>query len=60
MQDGNHIVARVADSHMPTSIMESEVRQLFLVSRGRPGYELFLRADRDNGMGPGTDVDPCA
>jgi len=25
MQDGNHIVARVADSHMPTSIMESEI-----------------------------------
>ena len=30
MKDGNHIIARVADSHMPTSIMESEVRRLFV------------------------------
>jgi hypothetical protein len=30
MKDGNHIIARVADSHMPTSIMESEVRRFFL------------------------------
>ena len=27
MKDGNHIIARVADSHMPTCIMESEVRR---------------------------------
>jgi hypothetical protein len=26
MQDGNHVIARVADSHMPATIMESEVR----------------------------------
>ena len=25
MQDGKHLIARIADSHMPTSIMESEV-----------------------------------
>ncbi|KAF8501689.1 hypothetical protein F5888DRAFT_1260890 [Russula emetica] len=25
MKDGNHIIARVADSHMPTCIMESEI-----------------------------------
>jgi hypothetical protein len=30
MKDGNHIIARVADSHMPTCIMESEVRRFFL------------------------------
>jgi hypothetical protein len=28
MQDGNHLIARIADSHMPTSIMESEVRRV--------------------------------
>ena len=27
MKDGNHLIARVADSHMPTRIMESEVRR---------------------------------
>lgn len=30
MKDGNPIIARVADSHMPTCIMESEVRHFFL------------------------------
>jgi hypothetical protein len=30
MKDGNHIIARVADSHMPTSIMESEVSRFIL------------------------------
>ena len=30
MKDGNHLIARVADSHMPTRIMESEVRRLFI------------------------------
>ncbi|KAN0107531.1 hypothetical protein V8E52_010049 [Russula decolorans] len=31
MKDGNHIIARVADSHMPTSIMESEIATMQLV-----------------------------
>ena len=30
MKDGDHIIARVADSHMPKCIMESEVRRFFL------------------------------
>jgi hypothetical protein len=28
-EDGNHLIDRVADSHMPTRIMESEVHRLF-------------------------------
>ena len=33
MQDGNHLIARVADSHMPTRIMESEVSRFCRVLR---------------------------
>jgi hypothetical protein len=38
MKDGNHLIARVADSHMPTRIMESEVRRLFFFSRDFPCF----------------------
>jgi len=61
MQDGNHLIARVADSHMPTSIMESEVRRLFWRCGGRPSDQFFVSgADRDDAVGPRTVVDPCA
>jgi hypothetical protein len=43
MKDGKHVIARVADSHMPTSIMESEVRQPFFWRYGGDsGYETLL------------------
>ena len=59
MKDGNHIIARVADSHMPTTIMESEVCPLFW--RSGDGLVInFAGADRDDAMGPRTNVDPCA
>lgn len=63
MQDGNHLIARVADSHMPTRIMESEVRRFSRVLRGFFLYETdldYLRTDRNDGMGPRTNVDSCA
>ncbi|KAI9440028.1 hypothetical protein H4582DRAFT_1569176 [Lactarius indigo] len=31
MQDGNHLIARIADSHMPTGIMESEIATMKFV-----------------------------
>ena len=60
MKDGNHVIARVADSHMPTSIMESEVRRVSFLWRYGDDSGLSLRADRDDAMGPRTDVDPRA
>jgi hypothetical protein len=34
MQDGNHLIARIADSHMPTHIMESEIATMkFILER---------------------------
>ena len=60
MQDGNHLIARVADSHMPTSIMESEVRRPFWRCWDGLMINFVGGADRDDAMGPRTDVDPCA
>ena len=62
MEDGNHLIARIADSHMPTRIMESEVwHGLTSLGRGLVRSEIdFLRADRHDEVHPRTDVDPCA
>jgi len=59
MQDGNHVIARIADSHMPTIIVESEVRpRLSSIFCGiDDGTSRF--SDRDHAVGPRTDVDPC-
>ena len=58
MQDGNNVIARIADSHMPTCIMESEVRR-FPILQGSLDSTVS-RADCDDELGPRTDVDPCA
>lgn len=57
MQDGNHVIARVADSHMPKCIMESEVRRFFSHLQGLSQTD--WRTDCDDAVGPRTDVDPC-
>ena len=62
MQDGNHLIARIADSHMPTRIMESEVwrclgflrKDLFVL------ITTYLRADRHDEIRPRKDVYSCA
>ena len=41
MQDGNHLIARIADSHMPTHIMESEVWGSLGFSRDRSEIGFF-------------------
>jgi hypothetical protein len=61
MQDGNHLIARIADSHMPTHIIESEVRRGLGFSRERliRSDIDFLRVDRHHEVHPRTDVHSC-
>jgi hypothetical protein len=47
MKDGKHVIARVADSHMPKCIMESEVRSLSFLFLGFGG-DLLLNCETLN------------
>jgi hypothetical protein len=59
MQDGNHLIARIADSHMPTHIMESEVGRGLAQALIHSEIE-FLRTDRHDEVHPRTDVNSCS
>ncbi len=52
MKDGNNVIARVADSHVPTRIMTSEVRRFLLRFQRLSVYKklgLFCRLQRCSG-----------
>ena len=52
MKDGNNVIARVANSHMPMHIMAPEVRRFLLRFQGLSVYKklgLFCRLQRCSG-----------
>ncbi|KAI9512064.1 hypothetical protein F5148DRAFT_1165954 [Russula earlei] len=63
MQDGHHLIARVADSHMPTAIMESEIATMQWV-RERTSIPvpktLAYDLDQSHALGPHMLIEKVA